>query len=99
MAKKQKLYQITGAEGYVKYITLNRSKSIRLCNKMVGFLNDNQGRILTEDQARQAWLTSCIIHGKTFSGNVKGTLGKGFSFNVPWVAKRCDSVNVFVQSN
>jgi hypothetical protein len=97
MSKKQKLYQINGASGYIEYIKLNPEGN-RECPKMKGYLEDNKGRIFTEDQARQAWLASCIIYGNSFSGNVEGTMGKGFDMNVPWVAKRCDSVNVFTQS-
>ena len=94
MAKKEKVYQINGSDDFLK---ISNKKKLSIQDlKMKGFLDDNEGKFLLEDQARDAWLLACIKYGKTFSGNVPGTRGKGFDMNVPWVAKRCNSVKVFV---
>ena len=89
-----KLYKFNDATSFLKLIKNPNTKSNRL---MTGFIEDNKGSTLTEEQAKGAWLMAHIKHYPGFKGftNVNGTVGRGFGMNVPWVAKRCDSIVVF----
>ncbi len=96
--KKQKVYQINGSFEFDKLNTeLNLSKSNQHYAQMKGFLDDNAGAFLPEDRARDAYLAACVKYGNSFSGNVDGVRGKGFDMNVPWVAKRCSAVKIYVE--
>ena len=98
MAKKQKVYQINGSTEFDNLITkLKHSKNTQTYAQMKGFLEDNNGVFLTEDRARDAYLAACVKYGKSVSVNVAGIRGKGFGMNVPWVAKRCSAVKIYIQ--
>ena len=103
MAKimKQKVYQVS-PDGSIDYINTIKTlkaagdKSARVCPKMKEFLDSNKNRLMTDEQARFAWLAVCSKN-PTFSGNFDGTLNKGFDMNIPWVAKRCSAIKIYVE--
>jgi hypothetical protein len=94
-AKIKRVYQFNGADQFMGLIIFRQGNLDTKPNKlMIGFIEDNKGKILTEEQAKDAWLLAHFKHYPGFVGftNIEGTRNKGFGMNVPWVAKRCNSI-------
>jgi hypothetical protein len=90
---RKKLYCIHGSADYVNTQPADNANT----RTIVGFLNDNEGRILTDGQCRDAWLASVVKYGtKPFNGNIDGTCGRGFYINISQVAKKCSAIEIYI---
>jgi len=86
-------------DAWVQYAEFTWSSGLRYCPKMAGFLYDNQGQILPENEARNRWYYACVRYStRPYRARPDGTYSKGFSMNVPWLAKRCGAVKFFTEA-